>query len=159
MVANFSYRYEDDYFNDSIVQLKEVLFLPEDIRNQLMIENNDFFVEGLDNDSFAKFTFKPVFKRKDERLDKHSPKLLPVELFDNYQIMQKASEENPLKILETDAEQLAYIKKMENVWNRSTQEHIQYMQSKDLEGNVDDRTWYRIALQLNERGLLDDLEV
>lgn len=159
MVTMLKYRYEDDYVNESTSELTHTLCFAEELYYQSPLEKNSFFVEGLDDDFLVHVVSDELIRGKDEQLDKHSPKLLPTELLENYQIMQQASEKNPLKILNTLEEQLAYVKKMENICNRSTQQHIKYMQSKGFEGNVDERTWYRIARQLRYSGVLKDLEV
>lgn len=92
-------------------------------------------------------------------MDTEGPFCLPEELLANYDIMESASKQNPLKVLSTDQERMEYIEKMEKVYKRTTKEHFNYMKSKDYEGNVDEKTWYRIALHLSKEGLLPELGV
>lgn len=159
MVMNVSFEYEEDSFLGYNTKSTSKLFSLEQSLYRPWLENNSFFVEGLEDVYFDQYVFNEILIRKDAQVDKHSPKVLPAELLDNYQIIQEASKSNPLKILETEEEQLAYIQKMEKVWNRTTQQHMHYMQAKGLEGNVDERAWYRIACQLKKAGVLKDLEV
>ncbi|MEK4698151.1 hypothetical protein MKX47_00970 [Solibacillus sp. FSL R7-0668] len=150
-----------DYFYDEYVERVEHI-MPT-IRNywdmDMDIDKDTFWVEGL-NDYFAANMCIPILKKeKSVHLSKHRPKKLPDHLLGNLKIIQEASKENPLKILETKDEQFNFIKQMEKVWGRTTQEHIYYMKNKGFEGNVDERTWYRTALQLKKIGVLKDLEV
>lgn len=77
-------------------------------------------------------------------------KELPENLTDNFKSMSKTSESNLLKIFKTKEEQVQFIKNMENIYNRSTERHIILMEEKEHEGNVDERTWYRLWINLNK---------
>lgn len=158
--------YEDYIANESEFGLQhtiEYAVFPsyENVINKLLIdEGNYFVVEGLERDPIEKSVFNILNNvEKRDSLDSNYPRTLPDELLANYVRMMSASEKNPLKILSTNEEQLAYVEKMEKVYDRSTQEHINYMKAKEYEGSVEERTWYNIARQLKRNNVLPDLEV
>lgn len=157
MVVAADYLYEDGYLNEYDSESRNILTLVGETYDQSLVEKRNFFVEGLADDFITEIFSEKLNMEMSDLLDKHSPKILPDDLLENFQIMQQASEQNPLKILDTTEEQLAYLEKMENIWNRTTPQHIQYMRDRDFEGNVDERTWYRLALQLKKAGVLKDL--
>ncbi|AXH98446.1 hypothetical protein DV702_01220 [Sporosarcina sp. PTS2304] len=158
--------YEDQYANESGIEVDHKIehaglissFLH--LEDYLNTESNYFLVEGLERDPIEKSVFNILNNiEKRDSLDKDYSSTLPNELLANYNEMMNASKRNPLKILSTNEEQLAYILKMEKVYNRSTQEHISFMRAKEYEGSVEERTWYNIARQLKRNGVLPELEV
>ena len=145
------YGYANEYQNDEQHKLLNTTTLLNEIDTW-----NGFFVEGLEDERFVDTLFTNISMEKSEQLDRKVPKFLPEELLENYRIMEEASQNNPLKILSTLEEKLRYIEDMEQIYQCSTKDHILYMKEKDYEGNVDERTWYRIGLQLQRDGLLED---
>ncbi|EGQ27062.1 hypothetical protein HMPREF9372_0945 [Sporosarcina newyorkensis 2681] len=96
---------------------------------------------------------------KRDSLGRDNLKTLPDELLANDQRMALASDNKPLKILSTDEELMRFVEKMQKFYDRTTQEHVNYMRARDYEGSVEERTWYNIARQLKRNNVLQDLQV
>lgn len=153
-------QYEEDYNNGYEVEGLHSINQWSSSFNEFFINNSEnFFVEGIDSDLFGETFLNTLSVEKRSYLDRERPKTIPNELLENYRIIERASEQNPLKVLSNTDEQMAYIKEMEIVYQRTTQQHIQYMKEREYEGNVDERTWYRLALLLKRNNMLPDLEV
>lgn len=66
----------------------------------------------------------------------------------------EANSKSSRLIFNTPEEKLEFIRSCEKTYKKTTENHIIDHQNRGFEGNVDERKWYRIAMELKEEGLL-----
>lgn len=75
----------------------------------------------------------------------------------NFEDIVNNNKRSSRNIFMTDDEKIRFIKNCENVYGRSTREHLIIHVDKQYEGNVDERRWFRFAKELLEKNYkLDD---